>query len=56
MHSFPYLSRRLDEIKAVSQMPTDEGERIPFFIPLIIKELVGESLTYVQNPKILRGE
>ncbi len=47
MHSFPYLSQRLEEIRVVLDKPVQTEGWIPFFIPVIIKGLVGDSLTYV---------
>lgn len=45
MHSFPYLSEQLAKIHANVEVPVDEEGWIPFFIPLIIKGLVGDSLS-----------
>jgi hypothetical protein len=45
MHSFPYLSNQLAEIHTRVEVPVDESGWTPFFIPLIIKGLVGGSLT-----------
>lgn len=47
MHSFPYLSQRLDDIRIGLNKPPDGEGWIPFFIPVIIKGLVGDALTYV---------
>jgi hypothetical protein len=46
MHSFPYLSERLFQLDGLVKVPVDELGWIPFSIPLIIKGLVGEALTY----------
>jgi hypothetical protein len=45
MHSFPYLSQRLEDIRVVLYEPVDVEGWIPFFIPVIIKGLVGDALT-----------
>jgi len=47
MHSFPYLSNRLAQISTVVEVPVDGPGWIPFSIPIIIKQLVGEALTCV---------
>jgi hypothetical protein len=47
MHSFPYLSQRLEDIRIEVNKPPDVEGWIPFFIPVIIKGLVGDALTYV---------
>jgi hypothetical protein len=49
MHSFPYLSNRLAQISSVVEVPVDEAGWIPFSIPLIIKQLVGDALTWVRR-------
>jgi hypothetical protein len=48
MHSFPYLSQRLEDIRVVLDNPVNEEGWIPFFIPVIIKGLVGDALTLGQ--------
>jgi hypothetical protein len=45
MHSFPYLTDRLEDIRVMLDKPSEEDGWIPFFIPVIIKGLVGEALT-----------
>lgn len=50
MHSFPYLSQRLEDIRIGLNKPLDGDGWIPFFIPVIIKGLVGDALTYVFWP------
>jgi hypothetical protein len=50
MHSFPYLTQRLEDIRIGLNKPPDEDGWIPFFIPVIIKGLVGDALTYVVEP------
>ena len=47
-HSFPYLSNRLAQISTVVEVPENGPGWIPFSIPIIIKQLVGEALTYVR--------
>jgi hypothetical protein len=47
MHSFPYLSQQLENIRVVLDNPVQDEGWIPFFIPVIIKGLVGDALTYV---------
>ncbi len=48
MHSFPYLSQRLESIRIGLDKPVEKEGWIPFFIPVIIKGLVGDALTYVE--------
>jgi len=50
MHSFPYLSQGLEDIRCGLDKPLDQEGWIPFFIPVIIKGLVGDALTYVGFP------
>ena len=45
MHSFPYLVNRLAAISTIVEVPVDGTGWIPFSIPLIIKQLVGDALT-----------
>ncbi|KAN0115553.1 hypothetical protein V8E51_005097 [Hyaloscypha variabilis] len=48
MHSFPYLSQRLESIRIGLDKPVEKEGWIPFFIPVIIKGLVGDALTLGQ--------
>ncbi|KAH8761904.1 hypothetical protein BGZ57DRAFT_576267 [Hyaloscypha finlandica] len=48
MHSFPYLSQGLEDIRCGLDKPLDQEGWIPFFIPVIIKGLVGDALTLGQ--------
>jgi hypothetical protein len=43
------LSQRLEDIRAALDNPVNEEGWIPFFIPVIIKGLVGDALTYVMS-------
>jgi hypothetical protein len=52
MHSFPYLSERLEGIRTGLERPLDKEGWTPFFIPVIIKGLVGDALTYVGFPNL----
>jgi hypothetical protein len=47
VHSFPYLSHQLAEISSIVELPTAHPNWIPFSIPLIIKQLVGNALKWV---------
>ncbi|KAG0646960.1 hypothetical protein D0Z07_6222 [Hyphodiscus hymeniophilus] len=46
--SFPYLVNRLAQISTIVEMPINGTGWIPFSIPLIIKQLVGDTLTLEQ--------
>jgi hypothetical protein len=49
MHSLPYLSNQLAQISSIVEVPATNPDWIPFSIPLIIKQLVGDALTSVQS-------
>ena len=49
MHSFPYLSNQLAQISCTVEVPAANSDWIPFSIPLIIKQLIGDALSYVYN-------
>jgi hypothetical protein len=46
-HSFPYLSKQLAHISCNVNVPIDDPSWIPFSIPVIIKQLLGDVLTYI---------
>ncbi|KFY75671.1 hypothetical protein V499_04345 [Pseudogymnoascus sp. VKM F-103] len=47
-HSFPYLSKQLAHISCNVNVPIDDPSWIPFSIPVIIKQLLGDVLTIEQ--------
>jgi hypothetical protein len=49
VHSFPYLCERLAWVGERVVVPSDEPGWTPFSIPLIIRGIVGEALTYVTS-------
>lgn len=46
VHSFPYLCQRLEQVNETVAFPPGQEGWIPFSVPLIVKGLVGEALTY----------
>jgi hypothetical protein len=49
VHSFPYLSNQLTDISRIVDIPAVDPDWIPFSIPLIIKQLVGDVLRYIHS-------
>jgi hypothetical protein len=49
VHSFPYFRDQLAHISRIVEIPAVDQDWIPFSIPLIIKQLVGDVLRYMQT-------
>lgn len=47
VHSFPYFRDQLTHISRIVETPVVDPDWIPFSIPLIVKQLVGDALRYM---------
>jgi hypothetical protein len=45
-HSFPYMCNQLAQISCTVEVPAANLDWVPLSIPLIIKQLAGNTLTY----------